>query len=45
MVMSYDAMIAPDNAVRLIDLGSKKYFMSKRLTINRRATKTKAGKA
>lgn len=27
MVMSYDAMIAPDNAVRLIDLVCKKFFM------------------
>jgi len=27
MVMSYDAMIAPDNAVRLIDLICKKFFM------------------
>jgi len=27
MVMSYDAMIAPDNAVRLIDLVCKKFFI------------------
>jgi len=27
MFMSYDAMIAPDNAVRLIDLVCKKFFM------------------
>lgn len=27
MVMSYDAMISPDNAVRLIDLVCKKFFM------------------
>ena len=45
MVLSYDTMIAPDNAVRLIDLMCKKFFKEQRADIERKGSKKEGCKS